>query len=592
MRSFFCSFPFVSVWCALAVFVASCFPVTATHAAEFKPFLTLKIAGPGTIVNLAEKISGIADPSGTLGVKAMLAPYKNLPGVNVGGTIGLALQVNENSPLGVDLVAALPIANLETFSIPGQEMTVGLLKSMLQKEGSYSMISSPFGEFVAYQKTGYFVMATMEVAAVAQAADPKAMFANLDKFTLGAIVDLENISLENVESILGSLSFMLATQGMETNPDALLEQLSGYFEEFSSMTFGATMDERTLTLTGSMQTVPKRGSETAEKLLKVKNAKTMFSGFLHDTAKTVFSWSTLDYWTDREHAGIAEALQLTGESFLEGLRDTDEDHGERFVRFAEIVLEWLQENVEFLCEQKSVDAAMALDSDGTFLYAQATGKPELATKIGDDLYYALPELFEEGQAWQTHLNSKMRQNYETVEGFSLSCLSNLFTELPPGVVVPRALRDWPVSLLWATKEGEAVAVAVGLDFARTERTLKAALDKTKTPTSPKQTGVFALKPLGEFLMKHILPIAEKSGMLTKDNLEDAKEILAVLASAESSAKIVVTTEFPGEAQLQKYQMDGKCLNVVLKMMTKQAELGAKRAVRESLRQQQETIGDF
>ena len=132
------SFPFVSVWCALAVFGASLFPVAITQAAEFKPFLTLKVAGPSAVINLAEKISGIADPTGMLGVKAMLAPYKNLPGMNPNGMIGLACQVNENSSLlGLDLVVALPIANVETFNIPGQEMSIGLLKSMLQKEGSW-----------------------------------------------------------------------------------------------------------------------------------------------------------------------------------------------------------------------------------------------------------------------------------------------------------------------------------------------------------------------------------------------------------------------------------------------------------------------
>jgi len=593
MRSFsWCrSFSFVSVWCvALAVLGTSFFQATPVHATEFKPFLTAKIAGPGAIINLAEKISGVADPTGTQGIKEILAPYKNLPGINANGVIGLALQINENSPFGMDIVLALPISNWDNFNVPDMEETLGMLKAMMQKEGNRYMLSSPFGDFIAYQKSGYLVVATMDAAGVAQAADPRTMFASLDKFTLGVTFDLENISLEDVERMSGQLAMIFAMQGAEFDPEEVLEHLSdsGIFDEYSSVTYGLTMDERTLTVSGSMQIVPKKGSETAEKFQQVKNAKTMFGGFLQDTARTVFSWSHLDYLTDREIAETATALQLIGSSFAEGFRESaeEDDHGELFARLTEIIVEWLQEYGESDIQNRLVDMAMSLDSDGVFLYAQAVERPELVTKIGNDLYNALPELFgeEEGKALQALISSKMKQNYETVEGFALSSLSNAFVELPPGVVVPRVLRDLPVSLLWGTKKGEAVAVAVGFDFARTERALKTALERTKTPTQPKQTGVFALKPFGEFVVKQVLPLVEKSGMATRDDIEEAKEVFAILASAESSAKMVWTTEFPGTAQLQKIQIDGRCLQAFAKMMAKQAELTAKRFTREFQRQ--------
>jgi len=579
LRSFTCA---AACCVALAVLSAS-----VIQAAEFKPFLTLKIAGPGTIANIVEKMGSVVNDNyqqmPIANVKAELSALKKLPGVNTNGVIGLALQINENNPLGMDIVLTLPISNLETFNIPGQEMYVTMLKAMMQKEGNRYMLSSPVGDFVAYQKAGYFVVATMDAADVAQSVDPKTMFAGLDKMTLGVTFDLENISLENIEVMMGSLSMLLAMQGMETDPDALLEQLSvsEFFDEFSSVTCGVTIDERTLTLAGSMQTVPKKGSQTAEKFQKMKNAKTMFGGFLHDTSKTVFSWSYMDYLTDNEIAEATMALQLLGDSFAEGFRETSEedegDHGELFARLTEIIVEWLHENIESLGTEKSVDVALSLDSDGILLYAQAAKKPELAIKIGNDLYSALPELLgdETGKAVQAIINSKMKQNYETVEGFSLSGLSNMFTELPPGTVVPRAFRDLPLSLLWATKKDEAVAVAVGFDFARTERALKAALEKTKTPTQPKQTGVFALKPFGELMLKQVLPFAERQG----GELAEAKGTFTIMASAENSAKIVVTTEFPGDTRLQKVQIDGKCFTTLLKV-GKLTELTAAQAARE------------
>ena len=588
MQSFisYRSFSLISVWCvALAVLGTS-----LVHAADFKPFLTLKIAGPGTIVGIAEKINSIADPSGSLGVKAMLAPYKSLTGVNANGFIGLTLQSNQNSPLGLDAILVLPISNLDTFNIPGQDVYVAMLKTMLQKSGSSYVIDSPIGNFVAYQKTGYLVIAPIGTAEFASTADPKKMFADLDKFTLGATFNWDNVSPEEIETMLGTLAATLAMQGMEFDTTEILENIAAGLDELSLSTMGVSIDERTLTITASALLVPQKGSEKAEKFQKQKNAKTLFSGFLQDTSKTVFSLSYMDYLTDSEVAEMAAAIQLIGGSFVEGLRETaeEEEEGEQFVRLAEIIFEWLQECVAFYAQKKSIDAAVSLDSDGTFLYAEAMEKPELLVKIGYNLYNALPELLgeEAGKAVQTLIDGKIKQDYETVAGFSLSCLPNPLAELPPGIAAPRALKSLPVSLFWATKNGEAVAVAMGLDFARTEKALKAALEKTKTPIQPKQTAVFGLKPLGEFLSKQVLPLAEKSGTMEKDEIDDSKELLAVISSADGSAKVVVATEFPNDAQLQKVQIDGKCINVVVKLLTKQGELTAKRFAREFMKQQQ------
>ena len=587
----------VSTWCvAFAVLGTS-----LVQAAEFKPFLTLKIAGPGTVVGIAEKVSSIADPTGSLGVKAMLTPYKNLPGINANGAIGLTLQSNENSPLGVDAILVLPISNFDTFNIPGQEMYVGMLKSMLQKEGNKFMLSSPFGEFVAYQKTGYLVVAPVSAAEFASTADPKTILSDLDKFTLGMTFNLENISLDEVEAMLGSLTMMLAMQGMEFDPDLLFEAISGSFDEISSFTGGVTMDDRTLNLAISGLTVPKKGSETAEKFLKMKNTKTKLGGIAAETSKTIFAYSYVDYLTDREIAEAATALELVSSSFVEGMSEAieDEDTGEQFVQAAEIFSEYLHEIMDYFTENRLIDCAYSLDSDGTLIMAIAADKTDKIVKLDEEfftkLYNLLPEWLgeEEGKALQQLMSGKIKRDYETVAGYSLSCLPALFTELPPGTAIPRALKDLPVSSFWAVKKDEAVVYAVGLDFVRTERTLKAALEKTRTSVPPKQTAVFALKPLGEFLLKQVLPFVEKMGGMTEEDIDGGKELFTILSGTESGAKIVVTTEFPNDAHLQKVQIDGKCITAVIKLFIKQGELTAKRFAREfQKQQQQETIRDF
>ena len=587
---FYRSFSVVSAWCVVLAVLGTSF----VRAAEFTPFLTLKIAPPETIINITEKISNLVDPSGAFGIKTILAPYKKLSGVNASSVTGLALQINENSSFfGLDTILVLPITSVEDFNVPGLEMYISALKPMLQQEGNKFIINSPVGNFVAFQQRGYLIIATVSIAEFAENADPKTVFAGLDKFTLGASVSLENIPMDNVEVLLGQMAVVLSTRGMAFDPTEVLESLSFYFEEFSSLTGGMTLDEKTLNLTLSALKVPKKGSEMAATFRTLKNARTMFGGFLQDTSKTVFSWSYIDYLSDHDIADMTTTLQLVGSSFIEGFGESSEDGdgGAKLARLAGIVVEWLQECMDFYAQKKSVDVALSFDSDGTFLYAEALEQTELLTKIGRQCYNALPELFGEegGKALQTLIDGKMKQDYETVAEFSLSCLPDLFAEVP---AVPRALRDLPITLFWAIKADEAVAVAVGLDFAKTEKALKDALGKTRTPVQPKQTVVFALKPFGEFLLKHGLPFAEKLVGMTRESSVEYKELLSTLVSAESGARVVVTTEFPNDALFQKYQIDGKCFNALIKCAIKAWALQAKRAVRELQKQREDAVKDF
>lgn len=314
----------------------------------------------------------------------------------------------------------------------------------------------------------------------------------------------------------------------------------------------------------------------------------MFGGFLQDTSKTVFSWSYIDHLMDSEIAELTAALQLLGGSFIEGLSEATGEEGgggEQFTRLAEIILAWFQENVDYLAQNRSVDYAFSLDTDGTFLYAQTMTQPELTTKIGSDLYNALPELLgaEQGDALQQLIGSKIKLDYDTVAGFSLSGLSNLFADIPPEIAVPQKIKDLPVNLYWAVKEKEAVAIAVGLDAVRTERALRTALGKTNALVTPKQTAVFAMKPTGEFLSRQVLPLMIKSGT-DQTIIDENREFFPVLAGAESSAKVIVTTEFPNDAHLQKWQIDGRCFTTLLKLYAKQNELTAKRMVLEQQKQ--------
>jgi hypothetical protein len=527
-----------------------------TQAAELKPFLTLQAASPHALISIAEKAGALFDPTDSAGMKAQLAPFKILPGVDAAGSIRIALFANEDSALGFDAVIFLPISNWNTFNIPDPQwgmMLIGL-KTMFKQNGGKYTFAGPMGEIVGYQKSGYFVVATEGAADFSAAADPKKIFAEVEKFTLGAHFNLDNLSLETVESILGSLALPLAMSGIDMDnfdPDAILAGLEEIFNQTSLYTLGVVVDPKTLDLTISAQSTPKKDSEAAERCAKVKSVKTKLGAFLLEGPQTVFSWHVADYLTDSAIEQFNSTLELITAGFMEGLRESAEDDEsvEKLVLAAEVVIEGIQEAMKFYAEERLIDAAFALDSDGTFITAIATSKTDAITALDGKVYGTLLEIFggDEG---------KIKRDYETVAGYSLSCVPDLLADLPEEFGLPEEVQKIPLNVFWGVKKGEAVVYAVGLDFAKTEKTLKTALGKTATPTPPKQMAVFALKPLGELLQKQILPLLEKLGA-NESELAAGKKTATTLAAADAGAKITIMEEFPGDACLYKTQIDGK-----------------------------------
>ena len=563
-------FSAISAWCITFAFgVAiwgSIMGTSLVQAAEFKPFLTLQLAGPHAIITIAEKIGAVVDPNGTLGMKNGLqaaAAFKSLPGVSQTGSIGLAIQGNTDSPFGLDIVVVLPLNDFNSFNIPGMEMQVAMLRSMFQPAGNNSLVfSSPVGPIVARQGSGYFIIATEGAAEFAATADPKKLFAELGTFTLGTHVNLDNLSKEAVEKVLGQIAMMMAMQGTEIDVDEILgnKDVMKIFDEFSSLTMGFTLDAKTLNLTAITQTVPKKGSNTAEKIQKVKNTKTKLGAFLHDTPKTVFSISMVDYLTDSDIKDVRTAWELITDGFIGGLQESIEE-GEyeqsALMQSVDLLRDYIEEFIGFFEDERLLDTSFALDSDGILLMAMATKNAERILEMDKESYCTIVELFA-GEEGKQFIDDTAKWNYETVAGYSLSCVPNLFGWLPEGTPI----REVPVSLFWAVKKNEAIVYALSLDVAKAEQTVKAALQKTATAGQPKQTCVAGVKPLGELLLNKCYPILE-SGVGDKEFVEKVKKICTALSKADAAAKIVVTTEYPGESLLQKVAVDGKVFTAVL-----------------------------
>ena len=589
------SLPFVAACCITLAALSN----SVLQAQEFKPFLKIQTASPTVLINVAESVAAVVNPEGIAEMRAQMAPYKNMPGVSVTGTIGLAIQVNEDAPFGLDTIIVLPITNLMALNIPGMEEPILELKAMLGApvRGKYTLLL-PIGETAVFQKTGYVVLATEGAADYAENADPRTLFAELGGFTAGLTVDLENITMDDVEMIMEMLAFPLAMMGMDFDLEEIMEAFqegsletagAGTLQQIvdtASITMGFTLDPRTLNLTASTLHTPRKDSELAKKFLNVKNAGTNFGGFLQDTPKTIFSFSILDYLTDAEIADLEMAVELVGEGFLQGLlEEVGDDEGGKFaVMLGNALLQRLGDLLAYYDTNRMIDAAVSFDSDGAFLFAWAIDT-ESIEELVEQLYSLLPLAGAEeglGEQIQEHIDGKIKWGYETVAGYSLSGLPNLFADLPEEVASPEeieVIQKIPFNLYWAIKKDEAVAFAIGLDAAKTEAAFKAALQATTASVQPNPAAVFALRPLGQFLQTHLLPLIEIFAADEPGGIAELTEAFAKFAAVDASAKITATVEFPNDAQFQKFQIDGKFFTAFIEVLMKPAVMAAREAAR-------------
>ena len=568
LRSFF---P-VAAWFVLL----TGFGVSFVKAEEFKPFLKLQIPSPAALFDIVEKVSAVVDTEDASGLKANLASFKDLPGLEPTGTINLALQANENSALfGLDFLILLPINDLAQLDITGLPDEFMLALTFLQMaeptDGKY-VLPTPFGVITAYQKSGYFLIATEGAAASAESADRQKLFAEVDQFTFGVHFDWENVSAESIGTALGIFTALPLMLGMDIGGDstggtfdieALLQSITDLRDEYSVFTAGVALEPETLDLTGTIQIAPKQGSVWAEKILRLKNTETKLGAFVPETPQTVLAYHCLDYYTDKEIDELGTTLEIIGESFVEGLYDVleEEESGVQLAQAAELFLEYAGEVLGLLAENRLVDYTVWLDSEGTFLFAIGTDKTAAITKLGEEYFGSLLEIFG-GESGRTVIEAKTKKDYETIAGYSLSSVPNLFADLPESVELPDAVKNIPLSLFCAVKEGEAVVYAAGLDFAKTEAALKDALAKAATSEPPKQTLVFAFQPFGELLQKQVLPLFEQAGL----EYEYGKPAAAKFADADAGAKVVMTTEFSGDACHYNFHVSGKVWLTALEVL--------------------------
>jgi hypothetical protein len=535
---------FVSVLCvSLALFAA-----TPLQAEELKPFLTVKIASPKTLLDVAEKIAQLAGAKEEF--QEAVNPFKGLDGLNAEGPIGVVFQSNGEEIKEPILI--LPIKDINAVKIPGFEMITASLKKL--DDGKF-ILNSPAGNYVVHQKKD-FVFVVSEESEVKIPDSPKALLTGLEDYTLGIKVDFENTTLDAIQALLAIPQMLLAMQGGQQASqviEQLNETIDKLYEEFNSTTQGISFDPKTADLNYTIICVPKKDSKTEKNIANNKNAQTAFSGFIGKN-DAIFSVSSAGKQSAPSDADVEKVMGQLEQVFnavqsqIEEQSETDEE-----VEAGEAILESVKKVfVATLKKEQSGagnDTGISLSADGTFLLAQTIGDTAELENLVKLIFNRLTR--EHEKEAQAILDKYLKKNTGTIEGYKISSLKVPLKELTTeGDDIPKKLKDETLGFFWGVKENEAVVLGIGLDFDKTETTFKNAVSQTKTLVPIKQPSVFfALQPLGKLLKKYT---DQKSN-------DTVTQVIDRLATSGDDAKVTVSSELNNNTVTVKIFISGKII---------------------------------
>ncbi|MDR2116159.1 MAG: hypothetical protein LBP87_07245 [Planctomycetaceae bacterium] len=516
------------------------------QAEELKAFLTIKIAPPETLLNVAGKIAEIAGASKDF--ENAVAPFKELSGLNPDGSFGFVLHSNGDEIKEPLLI--LPINDLKAVNLPGFEtITTGLKK---QSDGKY-LINSPLGNYLFYQKKGFVAVVTEE-SELTIPDNPKALFAELEKTTIGFKIDFENASLDAIETALALPQMFFAMQAGPQATQAIEqfnEALTYIYEKLRSETIGISFDPKTADLNLTASVVPKKDSELEKQIADYKNAKTKFSGFLGNPNEVIFSWSNVETIGSSEIDFSLTAIDQLFDAVLlqiEEQSETDEEL-EANTSLAESAKKIFTATIQ----KGKGEVGASLDANGTLLLALTIGETADLEKLGVNIFDRIKKDHNEDDV-NEFLKKYLKKNDTVIEGFNVSSLKIPLEEAAEGHELPEKLAKETVGLFWAiNKDDEAVAIAAGFDFDKTEKSFRQALAQTKTPVPLKQPiGVFALQPLGKLLKKY-----------TDNSLSDTvTKSIELLSSSGTDAKITVSGKVIDGAMHADINVSGKAITVL------------------------------
>ena len=543
---------------------------TAMRAAELQPFFTYKVSSVNSLIAVAEKASTMAGFADANEFKEVIKTIKEVQGFNLDGIIGFAAAVNDDGDLCPILL--LPITDLWKMDVPSQPGILDSIIPFLTKRGAERTdINFPMGTYAALQKQGYLVIVPENVVEQIPA-DARKLFADLEKYTLGMKLDLEKVKFETLESqLFGPMIFM----AMMTNPDVgeqietIVDVSRELYKEFAVFSFGFVFNPQTADVELSGTMVPRKGSDFAKSLAGYKQQPTIFGGFRGTPGNVILSFgdsATQPPLPEEKQKMFMEPSRKPWETVFEGLLEQVEmdDETDETIELIKKVIDLVQKIIVTEAKRGTSDSALSFNTDGTLLLACDTSSltdiQKLTSLIVD---FAAQRVGPIADTFGIDVKASVKQDYVTVESFKVSSFKFPMDKVVPLLPGPtEGLNDFSPGVFWAIKDvggKQAIAVAAGLDFAKTESAFKSALEKTKTPAPvQKPTGTFSVQGLGKFLQQTVYPTAAKDGAP-----EEFKKVADILATAGNDATITLNADVKPDRIEGGYRISGKAIQAVI-----------------------------
>ena len=557
---------------AITTFVSGLFlsvllllPVSV-RSAELQPFFTLKTSSINTLIGVAEKISTMAGFADDAEFREIVNSFRNIRGIDGNGIIGIAAAVDDFG--GINPILLLPITDLEQADIPGQPDIFDFVRSLLvgRGEGKFD-INSPFGSYVAVQQQNYLLVTSADTAALIPA-DPAKLFADLEQYTFGVKLNLEQVEFETLEAqLFGPMLFMT----MMTNPEAveqvktMIELYRELYKEIAAASFGIAFNPQTADVELAMSMAPREGSDVGKSLAGYRQQPTIFGGFRGTPENIIFSFGDSATQLPIENNPLLENSMQQWEAILEGFLaqiEMEDETGE-LTELAESASGLIHKILETESKRGVSDLALSMNADGTILAALGTASlAEIQQLAALAVGFAAPKLVPVAADFDIDFYALVRLNYETIEGFRVSSFRIPMENLIPLAPSPNeGLKEFSPGVFWAVKAGDnqAVAFAVGLDSDKTEQAFKSALEQTKTAVPvQKPEGVFSITGLGKFLGQTICPAAAKDGA---DH--ELKQVADVFAAAGSNATVTLSSDVAPDRINVGFHVAGKVIETII-----------------------------
>ena len=544
----------------------------SVRAAELQPFFTLKASSVNTLVGVAEKIGSMSGFADTDEFKEAIKTVKSVKGFDLNGIIGIAAAINSDG--GISPILLLPITDLGKAEIPSNPEIFDSIRPFLVKRGDNYEINSPFATFIAIQKKDYLVITSEDVVDQIPA-DPKKLFADLEKHTLGVKLDLEKVDFETIEAqLFGPMLFMAMMSNPEAGEqlEAVIDLYRELFKEFAMFSGGIAFNPRTADIEFSGTAAPRKGSDMAKAFAAYKQQPTIFNGFRGTLGNTVFSFGDSAAMpplsADNALLNVSSQFnQQQWETILEGLLEQvemDDDTGE-VTELAKKIVDSVQKIIETEQNRGSSDYAASFNTDGTLLLAFDTGSlKEIQNLVAMLVDIAEKKVAPIASAFNIDLKALVKQDYATIEGFKVSSFRVPMERVAPFIPDENAVKNLTPGAFWAVKNAggkQAIAVAAGIDFAKAELAFTSALEKTKTSAPvQKPEGMISVQGLGKFMQQVVSPIIENSDM---PNLEGAKKVFDILAASGNDATVTMTGDVKNGKMDVTFRISGKVIEALV-----------------------------